>query len=198
VAGTSDAFAGSLEEMPAYFAKFATLACCSSRPSPERLFFQPYAALEGELARSPISAVIVIAVDPHHLPKPLRPALSRVDVHHRLCHDHSRRAPFRSTGEIAELLDLLEDAFREAHTATAMSGRFTPRQGQFLAFIYYFTKLNRQAPSEAEMAEFFGLTPPSVHQMITTLEKRGLIERTPGRPRSIRLLIDRDSIPDLK
>ncbi len=41
------------------------------------------------------------------------------------------------------------------------------------------------------------LPPPSVHQMILTLETRGLIERTPGQARSIRLLISREELPDL-
>jgi hypothetical protein len=26
----------------------------------------------------------------------------------------------------------------------------SPKQGQYLAFIYYYTKLNRQAPAEAD------------------------------------------------
>ncbi|PYX56952.1 MAG: hypothetical protein DMG76_13280 [Acidobacteria bacterium] len=38
---------------------------------------------------------------------------------------------------------------------------------------------------------------PSVHQMILTLEGNGLIERTPGQARSIRLLIPREDLPDL-
>jgi hypothetical protein len=34
--------------------------------------------------------------------------------------------------------------------------------------------------------------------MVVTLEGRRLIERTPGRARSIRLLLTRDEIPDLE
>jgi DNA-binding MarR family transcriptional regulator len=41
------------------------------------------------------------------------------------------------------------------------------------------------------------VSPPSVHQMILTLEAHGLIERTPGQARSIRLLIAREELPDL-
>jgi hypothetical protein len=70
-----------------------------------------------------------------------------------------------------------------------MAASFTQRQGQFLAFINDYTKLNGRAPSEGDMQRHFGTTPPSIHQMIVTLEKRGLIERTPGRARSIRLLL---------
>lgn len=58
----------------------------------------------------------------------------------------------------------------------------TAKQGQYLAFIYYYTKLNGRAPSEADMQRYFRVTPPSVHQMVVTLEANGLIERTPGRP----------------
>lgn len=48
------------------------------------------------------------------------------------------------------------------------------------------------------MERYFGVTPPSVHQMVLTLETKGLIERTPGLGRSIRLLISREELPDLK
>lgn len=54
-----------------------------------------------------------------------------------------------------------------------------------------------QAPSEAELQQYFRVSPPSVHQMILTLEARGLIERTPGQARSIHLLIRREEPPDL-
>ena len=64
----------------------------------------------------------------------------------------------------------------------------TRRQAQFLAFIHDYTKLNGRPPAEADIQRYFGITPPSVHQMVVTLEKRGLIEREPGQPRSIRLL----------
>jgi DNA-binding MarR family transcriptional regulator len=47
------------------------------------------------------------------------------------------------------------------------------------------------------MAQFFGVTPPSVHQMVLTLERRGFIARTPGVARSIRLLVPPDELPAL-
>jgi len=73
----------------------------------------------------------------------------------------------------------------------------TTTQGQYLAFIYYFQKLNRTTPSEADFQRFFQVTPPTVHQMILTLEKKGFISRTPGVGRSIKLLVHRDNLPDL-
>lgn len=74
----------------------------------------------------------------------------------------------------------------------------TAKQGQYLAFIYYFAKIHGHPPAEAEMQRYFKVSPPSVHQMILSLEKHRFIERVPGRGRSIRLLLSRDQLPDLK
>ena len=79
-----------------------------------------------------------------------------------------------------------------------MTERYTARQGQFLAFIYYYTKIHGRPPAEADMQVYFRVTPPTVHQMVVTLEQRGLIQREPGKSRSIRLLLTRDELPDLE
>jgi repressor LexA len=79
-----------------------------------------------------------------------------------------------------------------------LKGEYTPRQGQYLAFIYYYTKVNGRPPAEADMQRYFRVSPPTVHQMILNLEERGLITRTPGEPRSIGLLILRERLPDLE
>ena len=76
-------------------------------------------------------------------------------------------------------------------------GSYTEKQGQYLAFIYYYTKLNSRSPAEADFQRYFGVSPPAVHQMILNLEKQQLIERVPGQSRSIRLLLCREEIPDL-
>ncbi len=78
-----------------------------------------------------------------------------------------------------------------------MAERYTEKQGQYLAFIYYYTKIHGVAPAEAEMQRYFGVTPPAVHQMVLSLERRGLIERRAGTPRSIKLLLERHELPDL-
>jgi repressor LexA len=78
-----------------------------------------------------------------------------------------------------------------------MKKAFTDKQGQYLAFIYYRSKIHGTSPSEAELQQYFGVSLPSVHQMVLTLESRGLIERTPGQARSIHLLISREELPDL-
>ena len=63
--------------------------------------------------------------------------------------------------------------------------RYTERQGQYLAFIAHYSRTHGRAPSELDIGEFFGVAPPTAHQMILRLEERGLIERTPGVARSI-------------
>jgi repressor LexA len=78
-----------------------------------------------------------------------------------------------------------------------VSARFTEKQGQYLAFIHAYTKLNRRAPAEADMQRFFEVTPPTVHRMVMELEKRGLISRTPGVARSIKLLVEPAELPEL-
>jgi Mn-dependent DtxR family transcriptional regulator len=76
--------------------------------------------------------------------------------------------------------------------------KYTAKQGQYLAFIYHYTKIHRIAPAEAEIQRYFNVSPPSVHQMILTLEQRGLITRTPGVARSIRLTVPGTELPDLE
>jgi hypothetical protein len=75
--------------------------------------------------------------------------------------------------------------------------RFTKTQGQYLAFIYSYMKVHRQAPAEADLQDYFRVSAPSVHEMIKTLERNGLIERTPGRARSIRLLVQKEHLSEL-
>ena len=47
------------------------------------------------------------------------------------------------------------------------------------------------------MQRFFQVTSPSVHQMVLSLEKAGLITRQPGIARSITLTIDPADLPEL-
>jgi repressor LexA len=61
-----------------------------------------------------------------------------------------------------------------------MERAFTESQGQYLEFIYYYTKLHGVPPVEADMQRCFDVSPPSVHNMSVTLERRRLIARTPG------------------
>jgi Mn-dependent DtxR family transcriptional regulator len=74
---------------------------------------------------------------------------------------------------------------------------FTPKQGQYLAFIYAYTHVHRRPPAEADLQRHFGVSPPSVHQMVLTLERRGLIRRKPGVARSIEVLVAPELLPIL-
>ena len=76
--------------------------------------------------------------------------------------------------------------------------RWTDRQGQYLAFIYDYTKVNRQPPAESDLARFFGLAPPSGHRMVVELVERGLLAKTPGAARSLRVLVRRADLPELE
>lgn len=74
---------------------------------------------------------------------------------------------------------------------------YTEKQGQYLAFIYYYTKINRNPPAEADIQKFFGVSAPSVHRMLVDLEKKSLIERKPGQARSVRVLLPPKQLPEL-
>lgn len=74
---------------------------------------------------------------------------------------------------------------------------FTPKQGQYLAFIHLYTRLHRRPPAETDMQQYFRVSPPSVHQMVLTLERRGFIRRQPRTARSIELLVDPKLLPEL-
>lgn len=76
--------------------------------------------------------------------------------------------------------------------------RFTQLQGQYLAFIYAYSRIFKRPPAEADMRRHFQVTPPSVHQMVMTLEKAGLIKREPGAARSIQLLVQPEDLPILR
>ena len=75
--------------------------------------------------------------------------------------------------------------------------KFTKRQGQYLAFIYGYTKIHDRPPAERDMEMHFRVAPPSIHQMVLTLEKNGLISRVPRQARSIQLLVPKEDIPQL-
>jgi Mn-dependent DtxR family transcriptional regulator len=76
--------------------------------------------------------------------------------------------------------------------------RFTDKQGQYLAFIYTYNLINRRPPAEADFQRFFRVTPPAVHQMIVELERRGLITRVAGQPRTIQVTLRDDELPRLQ
>jgi Mn-dependent DtxR family transcriptional regulator len=83
-------------------------------------------------------------------------------------------------------------------SVVVQSPLFTEKQGQYLAFIYAYTRVLGRPPAEADIQRYFKVTPPTVHQMVLTLERIGLIRRTPGVARSIELLVEPESLPVLR
>jgi DNA-binding MarR family transcriptional regulator len=75
---------------------------------------------------------------------------------------------------------------------------FTPKQSQYLAFIHAYTLVLGRPRAEADIATTLPRHPPSVHQMILTLERKGLIRRQPGVARSIEVLVDPEALPPLQ
>ena len=67
-----------------------------------------------------------------------------------------------------------------------------------MAFIYAYTQVMGRPPAEADLQRHFRVTPPSVHQMILTLERAGLIRRQPAVARSISVLVDPKELPVLQ
>jgi DNA-binding MarR family transcriptional regulator len=87
---------------------------------------------------------------------------------------------------------------QKSGAARSLSDRsFTEKQGQYLAFIYTYSHMFRRPPAEADMQRHFEVSPPSVHQMIATLERNGLIRRQPGVARSIQILVAPEDLPIL-
>jgi Mn-dependent DtxR family transcriptional regulator len=76
--------------------------------------------------------------------------------------------------------------------------RFTRLQGQYLAFIHSYTRIHGVPPAESDLQRFFRVTPPTVHDMIIRMHASGLITRTPGEGRSIRLQLPESEIPSLE
>ena len=74
----------------------------------------------------------------------------------------------------------------------------SPKQAQYLAFIYNYAKINGRSPAKADIQRYFGVTAPTVHRMVLKLESDGFIRRTPGVARSLELTTDLDAIPRLE
>src|SRR5215213_6854563 len=73
----------------------------------------------------------------------------------------------------------------------------TDKKGPYLAFLDAYTRVNGRPPAEADMQRHFRVSPPSVHHMVLTLERAGLIRRQPGLARSIEVLVDPKRLPVL-
>ena len=73
--------------------------------------------------------------------------------------------------------------------------KFTATQGRYLAFINAYTNLHGYPPAESEIATAMCVSPPSENLMVKSLERKGLIERRPGQPRFVGVLVPEDEVP---
>lgn len=131
-------------------------------------------------------------------------------------------------GELATFLDVLKETGNSAQNEVAMDrlGRafervnaglvgsadpgwhmlrpaisrldMSRKQGQHLAFVYTYTRVHRRAPAESDIQAYFRTTPPAVHEMLKTLERKQFISRTAGVARSTRVLLPSHEIPELE
>jgi hypothetical protein len=56
---------------------------------------------------------------------------------------------------------------------SSLGTSFTDKQGQDLAFIEAYTRVNGRPPAEADMQRHFRVSPPSVHQWGSPLSAQG-------------------------
>lgn len=75
---------------------------------------------------------------------------------------------------------------------------FTEKQGQYLTYIYLYTKINLRPPAQRDLERYFQVTAASVHSMITTLKNKKLLTSEQSKPRSLRILICNQLLPNLK
>jgi DNA-binding MarR family transcriptional regulator len=76
-----------------------------------------------------------------------------------------------------------------------LENSYTLRQGQYLAFIFYYTRVNRRPPAEADIRNYFGVSSASTHQMVRVLVEKGLIKKEKGKARSMSVLIEQGQLP---
>ncbi|MCE7875020.1 MarR family transcriptional regulator [bacterium CPR1] len=67
-----------------------------------------------------------------------------------------------------------------------------------LAFIHYYTLVIGCPPAQSDIQRRFAITGPAVHQMLSTLEKKGLLERIPDASRAIRVKLEVGQLPPLR
>src|SRR5262245_8768212 len=58
---------------------------------------------------------------------------------------------------------------------TPLMADFTPTQGGYLSYITAYIQMHGCPPAESEIAAAMCVSPPSVNQMMKTLEKKSLI-----------------------
>jgi hypothetical protein len=85
---------------------------------------------------------------------------------------------------------LIEAAPQSDGRRESFGKTFTPKQGQYLAFIHLYTRLHRRPLAETDIRDYSRVSPPSVHQMVLSLERPASSKGQPNTPRSIEVLVD--------
>lgn len=75
---------------------------------------------------------------------------------------------------------------------------YTEKEGQYLAFIFYYKKINGVSSAQIDLQRYFEVSPPTVHNMILRLEKKNLISRVPNAPRSLTINLKEYELPRLQ
>lgn len=109
-------------------------------------------------------------------------------------------------GEMAKLADTEVRTWDKPKFLTEMwpgmgnpnDPRFSPEEGQIMAFIMVHADIEKKAPSEAELQRLLNLPAAAVSRMVSDLEKRGLVQRTPDQVPRVEVLLRRGELPRLK
>ena len=59
--------------------------------------------------------------------------------------------------------------------------KYTTKQGQYLAFIYYYVKINKVPPSQSDISTYFEVASSTVNSMIKELKAKQLIKSEAGK-----------------
>lgn len=99
----------------------------------------------------------------------------------------------REMGFVDEVLTALAAAANEA-----APGDYSPRQGQFIAFIHNFTKVSGQAPTDRDVERYFKISSSGAREMIERLEWGKFVASSDDKPRRLRVLIPAEQVPELE
>lgn len=99
----------------------------------------------------------------------------------------------REMGFDEEIVAALAAATQEASPAD-----YTPRQGQFLAFIYSYTQVTGQEPTERDVERYFKISGSGVRDMIERLEWGKFITCSDEKPHRLRVLVPAEQLPELE
>jgi hypothetical protein len=89
--------------------------------------------------------------------------------------------------------EITGDAENQPRTAP-----FTDTQGQYLAYIATYTKLHRRPPAEADLQQYFGVRPHTVHHMIVVLTERDSFAVDPARRGASKCSSPPEHLPPLR